>query len=63
MLKFLQTNVANTIKAKKGTVPRFNGIQKMWIGADYWPLEGKWKWRNAYEDVNGTRHFLVTKRA
>ena len=50
---FVQNDVANTINAKKGTVARFNGIQKMWVGADYWPLEGKWKWRNTYEDFNG----------
>lgn len=49
----LQDNVAKTISSKKATIARYNGIQQMWIGADYWPIERKWKWRNAYVDFDG----------
>ena len=31
----------------------FNTIEHMWIGADYWPTEENWKWRNSYIDFDG----------
>ena len=64
ILCILQDNVAKTISAKKTTIARFNGIQQMWIGADYWPIEGKWKWRNAYQNFDGniiSHHFSYNK--
>ena len=49
----LQDNIAKIISSKETTATRFKGIQQMWIGADYWPIEGTWKWRNAYVDFDG----------
>ena len=29
----------------------------MWVGADYWPLEEKWKWRNNYVGFDGKSYY------
>ena len=31
----------------------FGTIQFMWVGADYWPNEENWKWRNSYIEFDG----------
>ena len=30
----------------------------MWVGADYRPVSGKWKWRNAFVGFDGTLEFI-----
>ena len=50
---FLKEEIGKVIGAKKSTIARFNGDHNMWIGADYWPVDGKWKWRNAYVGFDG----------
>ena len=30
----------------------------MWVGADYRPISGKWKWRNAFVGFDGTLKFI-----
>ena len=30
----------------------------MWIGADYFKVDGKWKWRNSYIDFDGIDIFI-----
>ena len=49
----LQNNVQKNIDDKKTTFPMFGTIQFMWIGADYWPNEENWKWRNSYIEFDG----------
>ena len=49
----LQNNVQKNINDKKTTFPMFDTIQFMWIGADYWPNEEHWKWRNSYIEFDG----------
>ena len=58
MISILQEGIKDTINAKKTTIERFAGIQNMWIGADFWPVDGKWKWRNSYIDFDGIDIFL-----
>ena len=31
----------------------------MWVGADYRPVSGKWKWRNAFVGFDGTLNFSI----
>ena len=52
-ITLLQKNVQKNINDKKTTFPMFNTIEHMWIGADYWPTEENWKWRNSYIDFDG----------
>ena len=52
IIKF-QDDIEKTIEAKKDSVPRFDAIQTIWVGGEYWSNEEKWKWRNSYVAFNG----------
>ena len=50
------------INAKIDTIPRFNSIQNIWVGAEYLPASGKWKWRNSHAEFRGNLTITICPR-
>ena len=44
--------IAALLDKKREEMAQFEDISQMWLGADFDPLEKRWKWTDHYQDFN-----------